>query len=140
MLGVLFSLLATLGFGSTVVFARVAFQHMHVTTGTLASLVVSTALTMSIAVILSPHEIAGLSAEAYAWIFLAGLLTFPVGRLLNYASTYLVGVARASPIVGSSPLFATALAVVLTGESLNAPIILGTLAIIGGVALILGQQ
>ena len=59
---------------------------------------------------------------------------------MNFTGVHLAGVSRASPIVGASPLFATALAVTLTGEALNVPILLGTVSIIGGLTLILRQQ
>ena len=51
----------------------------------------------------------------------------------------MVGAARASPIIGAAPLVATALAVTVGTESLNPPIMLGTVAIVGGLAIILRQ-
>ena len=56
---------------------------------------------------------------------MAGVLSFPLGRLLNFTGVRMAGVGRASPIVGASPLFAGALAVAFAGEALNVPILLG---------------
>ena len=140
MLGIVYSLLAGVGFGSTAVFAQLVLQHIRTTTVTLVSLVVSTAFTLVIALILHPREPFALGAPAYLWFLLAGVLTFPLGRLLNYTAVHLAGVSRSQPIIGASPLFATALAVMLGGETLNLPMLLGTVAIIGGLALILSQQ
>ena len=140
MLGIVLSLSAAVGFGITPVFVRLGLRHLRTTTGTLVSLLVSTALTMTVALSLHSREVLDLAGPAFGWFLLAGLLNFPLGRLLNFTGVHLAGVSRASPIVGASPLFAAALAVTLTGEAFNVPILLGTGAIIGGLTLILRQQ
>ena len=140
MLGISLSLLAALGFGVTAIFVRLGLQHMRATTGTLLSLAVSTVVTLAIALGLHPREVFDLAWVALLWLLLAGLLNFPLGRLLNFTGVHMAGVSRASPIIGASPLFAGALAVAFAGEALNVPILLGTVSIIGGLALILSQQ
>jgi drug/metabolite transporter (DMT)-like permease len=52
----------------------------------------------------------------------------------------MAGVSKSAPIVGSSPLFATMLAISIGGESINTMIAIGTLSIIGGLAMILSQR
>ena len=52
----------------------------------------------------------------------------------------MVGVSRASPIVGASPLFATILAVTVGGETVTVTLMIGIVAIIGGLALVLSQR
>ena len=138
--GVVFSLLAATGFGATAVFARLGLQHIRPTSGTLISLMVSTALAMIVALSLHSREIFGLDGAVFLWLALAGALNFPLGRLLNYTGVLFAGVSRASTIVGISPLFAAAFAVLVAGESVNAPILLGTVSIVGGLAMILGQE
>ena len=140
MLGIILSLSAALGFGAGAVFARLGMQHMRSTTGTMVSLATSTAVTLAIALALHSGEIPNISGVSYLWLLLAGVLTFPVGRLFNYTGVRLAGVSRASAVVGAAPLFSTALAVTVGGESINAPILLGTLSVIGGLALILSRQ
>ena len=140
MLGVALALSAALGFGSTAVFARIGLQYIGATTGTLVSLVVSTVIAFVVAIALHPQELFGLDRAAYLWLALAGILTFPMGRLLNYTGVHLAGVSRATPVVGTSPLFAVVLAVTFAGESVNLPMLLGMGAIIGGLVLILSQQ
>ena len=105
MLGMALALLAGLGFGATAAFARMGPQHMRATTGTLVSLMVGTALTLAIALSLHPSETLGRSRTALLWSFLAGLLNFPMGRLLNFTGVHLAGVSRASPIIGAKRLF-----------------------------------
>ncbi len=138
-LGATLGLLAAVGFGTSAVFARLGLRFMRSGTGTLVSLVVGVILTTSIAVSLHWKEMLALPAVAFLWLALSGLINFPLGRLLNFTGVSMVGVSRSAPIVGSSPLWATALAVGIGGESLNLPIALGTAAIIGGLALILSQ-
>ena len=140
MLGVVLGLSAALGFGASSVFARLGLQHMRSSTVTLLSLVVGTTITMSIAFALHSGEIFALSGFAFLWFLLSGAITFPLGRYLNYTSMSLVGVSRATPIVGASPMFAIIMAVTITGETVNLPILLGTVSIIGGLALILSQR
>ena len=69
-----------------------------------------------------------------------GLFNFPVGRMFNYMSVRLAGVSKASTVVATSPLFATGLAVVILGESVNAVTLAGTALIIGGLALTLYEK
>ena len=140
MLEVMLGLSAALGFGTSPIFARLAMQHMRVTTATLVSLTVGAGIAMTIAFALHSAEIFALSGIAFLWFLLAGVITFPLGRMLNYTGVRLAGVSGATPIIGSSPLFAVALAITIGGESISLPILLGTFSIIGGLTLILTQR
>lgn len=140
MLGIVLSLSAALGFGASAVFARLGMEHMRSTTATTVSLATSTTVTLAIALALHSSEIPRVGGVSYLWLLLVGVLTFPVGRLFNYTAVRLAGVSRASPVVGASPLFATALAVTVGGEAITAPILFGTISIIGGLAVILSRQ
>jgi drug/metabolite transporter (DMT)-like permease len=139
-LGVLLGLSAAVGFGASAVFARLGLQYIRATTGTAVSLVVGTIVTTVIAFALHTDAIFDLAAVAFLWFLLSGIINFPLGRLLNYTGVGLAGVSRSAPIVGASPLFATVAAITLGGESINATIALGTVAIISGLVLILSQR
>ena len=139
MLGVVLGLLAGAGFGAGAVFARLGLRDIRATTGTLVSLVVGSLVTTAIAVSLHWEQIVALAGVAFLWFMLSGLINFPLGRLFNFTGVSIVGVSRSAPIVGSSPLWATILAVGIGGESINLPIALGTVAIISGLAMILSQ-
>ena len=140
MTGIVLSLLAAMGFGATAVFARVGLQGMSTRYGTLISLAVSATAAMAIAAAMHPGEIVGLGAVSLGWLFLVGLFNFPVGRMFNYMSVRLAGISKASTVVATSPLFATGLAVVILGESVNAVTLAGTASIIGGLALTLYEK
>ena len=101
MTGVLLSLCAAVGFGSSAVFARVGMQHMRATSGALISLVVGSVVTTVIAFAIHSGEIFDLEGVAFLWFLVVGALSFPLGRLMNYTGVRLVGVSRASPIVGA---------------------------------------
>ena len=140
MTGILFSLLAASGFAATAVFARTALQRMSAPYGTLLSLFVSTVAAMIIAAVLHPDELLGIGVVALGWLFLVGFLNFPLGRMFNYTSVTMVGVSKASTVVATSPLFATILAVIILGERVSPITLLGTVAVIGGLALTLNQK
>ena len=140
MLGLVLGLSAALGFGSSAVFARLGLQHVRSTTGTLASLVAGTGIAMALALGLHFRDILALSGTAFLWLLLVGALNFPLGRLLNFTGVSLAGVSKTSSIVSSSPLFAAIFAISIGGETISAPILLGTLTIMGGLALILSQR
>ena len=140
MTGIVFSLLAASGFAATAVFARTALQRMSAPYGTLLSLFVSTVAAMIIAAVLHPDELLGIGVVALGWLFLVGFLNFPLGRMFNYTSVTMVGVSKASTVVATSPLFATILAVIILGERVSPITLLGTVAVIGGVALTLNQK
>jgi drug/metabolite transporter (DMT)-like permease len=139
-LGVLLGLSAALGFGSSPIFARLGLQHMRTPALTFFSLVAGTVAAMSIAFVLHGGEIMALSPLAFPWFLLAGAIAFSGGRVLNYIGVSLVGVSRATPIVGASPLFAAALAITIGGETMNLLTMLGTASILGGLTLILSQR
>ena len=139
-LGITFGLLASMGFAASAVTARLGLQRIRTSTSTLISLVVGSLVTMVLAFSFYSGEILALEASAFLWFALVAFVNFPLGRLLNYTGVGLAGVSRASPIVGTSPLFAMALAVLFVGETVNVFNLLGTLSIIGGLVLILSQK
>ena len=140
MTGIGLALLAASGFGATAIFARLGLRGMTTPYGVVLSMVVSASAAMVIALVLHPGEVIGVSLAALGWFLLVGLLNFPLGRMFNYLSVRLAGVSRASTVVAASPLFATALAVVILDESVNAAILVGTASIIAGLILTLYQE
>ncbi|MCH8063103.1 MAG: DMT family transporter [Chloroflexi bacterium] len=140
MLGVALSLAAAMGFAGSAVFARIGLQHVRPTTGTIVSLLIGISITLTLSIIFHQREIIALSGIAFLWFFISGVINFPLGRLLNYTGVSKIGVSKSTAIVGSSPLFAAILAVTVGGETINTLMMIGTVAIIGGVALIVGQR
>lgn len=139
MVGVLFALSAAVGFGATAFFARLSVQYMRPTTGVLVSLVVGVLGASVLAAAMDGTAALSLGWAAFALMFLAGCASFVCGRLLNFVAVSKIGVSRSSPVVGASPLFAVALAILLAGESPNLLVMVGTVSIIFGVVVVLNQ-
>ena len=138
-IGILFALSAAVGFGATAFFARLSVQHMRPTTGVIVSLVVGVICTSVFVVAMDGTEALSLEWTQFALLFLAGLASFVGGRLLNFVAVSKIGVARSSPVVGASPLFAVALAILLLGETPNLTVAVGTIFIITGVVVVLSR-
>ena len=139
MLGILFALSAAVGFGATAFFARLSVQHMRPTTGVIVSLVVGVNCTSVFVVAMDGTEALSLEWTQLALLFLAGFASFVGGRLLNFVAVSKIGVARSSPVVGASPLFAVTLAILLLGETPNLTVAVGTISIITGVVVVLSR-
>ena len=140
MLGAAMALTAAMGFGAAAVFARIGLQYMRPTTGAFVSLLIGIAITLTLALVFHSDDIFALSGIAFVWFLITGTLNFPLGRLLNFTSVNKIGVSRSAPIIGAAPLFSGILGVTIGGESMNLFIFTGTLVIIGGIALIVGQK
>ena len=140
MLGAAMALTAAMGFGAAAVFARIGLQYMRPTTGAFVSLLIGIAITLTLAMVFHFDDILALSGIAFVWFLITGTLNFPLGRLLNFTSVSKIGVSRSAPIIGAAPLFSGILGVTLGGESMNLFIFTGTLVIIGGIAMIVGQK
>ena len=140
MLGAAMALTAAMGFGAAAVFARIGLQYMRPTTGAFVSLLIGIAITLTLALVFHFDDIFALSGIAFVWFLITGTLNFPLGRLLNFTSVNKIGVSRSAPIIGAAPLFSGILGVTVGGESMNIFIFTGTLVIIGGIAMIVGQK
>jgi len=63
--------------------------------------------------------------NAVAWFAVAGVLTIFIGRVFLYASIQHLGAVRASAIKRLNPFFSVLLGVVLLGEAVSGPMMLG---------------
>ena len=132
MVPVALALGAALSWGFGAIFVRLALRDMSTTLGTLISLVAGLLFTALLVAVFQPGEALSISAKALLLFGIVGIFNFPLGRFLNYLSMSHIGVGRSTPILASSPLFAMALAIVFTGESLNVASIIGTVLIMAG--------
>ena len=134
--------ISVVGFGSSAVLARMGMEAMRPMPGALISLVASTLLAGSLALIFEFRAIIALPAMAMVWLLGNGILTYMGGRSQQYIAISLVGASRVTPIVGAAALFAALYAILFTrfrvpgfDEHLNAPIAVGTLVVVAGLAL-----
>jgi drug/metabolite transporter (DMT)-like permease len=99
---------------------------------TLATVTVALAVAVSAALVSGPHDV----VDAWPYL-LAGLLAPGASQLLFTFAIRSVGASRTSVVVGAAPLVAVAIAFIVLGEPVSAPLVVGALAIVaGGVALI----
>jgi drug/metabolite transporter (DMT)-like permease len=83
-----------------------------------------------------------IAAPPIAWLWLLGSTTCSmiVGDSLYFLAAARIGVARALPIASAFPLITTVGAVVVLGEALTAPLLIGTALVVLAVALIGGER
>lgn len=129
------ALAAAWSWGFAAVLVRIGLRDISTQQGTVISLFSGLVFVGSIVFLFQGDEFASTSAEVFLLFALVGLLTFPIGRFFNYSSIGRLGVARATPILASSPLFAVALAVIFTGESVTAGTAIGIALVLFGVYL-----
>ena len=78
--------------------------------------------------------------QAAVWFAAVGLLGSCLGRVFNYIGVKRLGAARATPLINSSPLFTTVLALVFLREQITLKILLGVLCIVSGIVVLTGQR
>jgi len=139
-LGILFAFLATLGFGSSAVFARLGLQRINLKIGTLISVTTSFLLTAVFMLVLNASDVPLLPGIAFLWFLGYGLITFPIARFLNYKSLNMAGATRVTPILSLNPIFATILAMILLGERPSLLVGLGVLVTVMGLGLIVSER
>lgn len=117
MSGALWAITAGVGFGLFQTFNRRAVRGMDVYVATFIQLLVSTIVLL--AIVLLTEDIGALLVAPFSvWVnfALAGILHFFLGWTFLNASQKRVGAARTSPLIGTTPLFATAIAAVTLRE------------------------
>ncbi|MBI2166577.1 MAG: DMT family transporter [Chloroflexi bacterium] len=140
MLGIVLAILASMAWAAGAVIARMGLAHMRTTTGTAISLASGLVLTMGLAFAFYREAIFALPGWIFLWFLLHGTLSFPMGRFFQYMAYSLAGVGRAATLVGAAPIFASLLAILFAGETITLPLLLGTMAVVGGVALIVSER
>ncbi len=134
--------IAVLGFGSSAVLARLGMSAMRPMPASVISLVASTLLAGTLALIFEFDAIIALPAISLVWLLGNGILTYMGGRSQQYIAISLIGASRVTPIVGSAALFSALYAITLTrlgvpgfNEHLTILLGLGTVVVVMGLAL-----
>ncbi len=137
MTGVLWAIVAGLGFGVFESFNRKAGRSIDSYLSTFMLLVVSSIVLVIVSLLtedLSPLREAPLMA--YVNFGLAGFVHFFLGWTFLTLSQKLVGAARTGALIGTTPLFAFAVGLVFFGEVLSLPVLIGVILVISGVYLV----
>jgi drug/metabolite transporter (DMT)-like permease len=130
------SLLALLSagcFGAALIVAHYGLKHASSYAGAKVSLSTTFVLWWVLAPLLL--DVSAWHAGAAAIFALVGLFYPAAVTVLTNESNRLLGPTLTGTISSSAPLFATALAVLVLGEELTAPIVIGGITIVGALAL-----
>jgi drug/metabolite transporter (DMT)-like permease len=122
-------------FGAMTVGLRIAFgSGADAGIATLALVLPALAVSLAYVAIDRPGQILA------AWpLFLAGLLAPGGSQILFARAVQVVGASRTSVVVGTAPLVAVAIALVVLGEPVSAPLVAGALLVVGGGAALLAE-
>ncbi len=137
MSGVVFGALAGVFFGLHQAFFRQATARIDASRATLAIVIVAGALTTALGLTFEDISLLGDAGWFAPAIFVAtGILHFTGGWTLLGLSQQRIGASRTGVVVAASPLVGSILAALLLDEPLTLAILIGLLAVSGGVALI----
>ena len=134
--GILFAVIAAIGWGASAVLSRIALEKTDPRLATIVSLFFSSIIMFSISLSTQFNEFEKLIVSDFLWFFSAGLTSFAVGRLLNYVGIKNIGVSKASPLFGTSPLFAALLAIIILNENPTIMLGMGIVIVTFGIILI----
>ena len=87
-----------------------------------------------------PADFITLPLIVLAWCVMLGTFNFLGWRNLSYLAVGRIGAARAGAIVGTSAVFASILAITITGERPHWIVLVGTVVVVAGLATALGKN
>lgn len=132
--------MAIMGFGSATIFARLGMGRVGPMPVTLLSLITSFLASGLLAAIFAPTDFITLPLIVLAWCLMLGAFNFLGGRNLSYLAVGRIGAARTGAIVGTSAVFASILAITVTGERPHWVVLIGTVVVVAGLATALGRN
>jgi uncharacterized membrane protein len=129
-----FAFQTALCFSIAHIFVRRGLVHSNALTGSLISLGTSAAVFWLLLLAFIPLSMLQTAAVGY---FVAGGIFAPaIGQTLGYIGMERIGVARSSPIVNTSPIFSSILAVIFLDEVWVLQNVIGTCLVILGVVIL----
>jgi drug/metabolite transporter (DMT)-like permease len=135
--GVLWAILAGLGFGVFQAFNRRAGRNIDSYLSTFMLLVVSSIILVVISLLTEDLTLLKQAPlMAFVNFGLAGFVHFFLGWTFLNLSQKRIGAARTGALLGTTPLFAFIVGLVFFGETLNLPVIVGISLVVGGVYLV----
>lgn len=139
-IGIILVILAAIFWGVANAIARVGLQSIKATSGTILSLATGLIVALIIALVFEFDDLVSVSLVAVGLFAVTGLFHFALGRLFLYQSMRYVGAARGTSIGNSSPIFALILAVMFLQETPTVLVVIGTLAVVGGLYSLLSES
>lgn len=131
--GIFFSLCSAVCFGVSAIFIRLGLRFCTPIDASILSLASSLAVVLALSLILERTALFSISLPSFLWFGACGIISFALGRYLNYVGIKYVGATKSVTLRSSSPFFAALLAIFFLGEIPNFMVILGTIFIVAGV-------
>ena len=132
------AIFSAMGWASDSVLVRLGLRRSNIFAAMLMSFAVSTACMWSYLIATTSLEF--LSSPAMIYFVISGCVQPLLARALFYEGITRIGVARAGPLRGTEPLFATIIGVSFLHEEPGALVYMGTILIMTSLWLISGQQ
>ncbi|MCY4441561.1 MAG: DMT family transporter, partial [Deltaproteobacteria bacterium] len=133
-MSIFYALIASLNFAVSHILIRRGLAQSNPLAGFAISILISAVALWSMVAVTLPLAVFWTHA---IWYFaVGGLFASGLGRWLVYVSIDRLGVARSIPVVSTTPMFASILAVILVGEHWTLGAFFGTVLIICGVVVI----
>jgi drug/metabolite transporter, DME family len=132
------AILSAMGWASDSVLIRLGLRQSNIFAAMLMSFAVSIACMWSYLIATTSLEF--LSSPAMIYFVISGCVQPLLARALFYEGIKRIGVARAGPLRGTEPLFATVIGVIFLHEQPGVLVYLGTTLIMGSLWLISGQH
>jgi drug/metabolite transporter (DMT)-like permease len=137
MTGVLWAIIAGIGFGVFQAFNRKAGRSIDAYLSTFILLFVSAAILVTASILTADLTLLrDAPLRAFASFGLAGFIHFFLGWTFLSLSQKRVGAARTGALIGAAPLFAFIVGIVAFGEFLSLPTMVGIILVISGVYLV----
>jgi drug/metabolite transporter, DME family len=127
-----------MGWAADSVLVRFGLRRSNIFAAMLVSYTVSISCVWTYLLATTPLDF--LKSPAMIYYLISGCIQPLFARALFYEGITRIGVARAGPLRGIEPLFATAIAVIVFHEQPGWPVVAGTLLIVGSLWLISGKQ
>jgi DME family drug/metabolite transporter len=129
---------SAMGWAADSVLVRFGLRHSNIFAAMFVSYAVSISCMWSYLIATTSLEF--LKSPAMIFYLISGCMQPLFARALFYEGITRIGVARAGPLRGSEPLFATAIAIAIFHEQPGPLVFLGTILIMGSLWLISGKQ
>ena len=134
------ALISAVLWGTIPILVRKGLPHSNPSVAVVLGLLASVPLLLGV-FFFHPRSVSDVVApQAAMWFAAVGILGPCLGRVFNYMGVARLGAARATPLINSSPLFTTVLALVFLREQITLKILLGVLCIVSGIVVFSGQQ
>jgi drug/metabolite transporter, DME family len=132
------AIFSAMGWAGDSVLVRFGLRHSNIFAAMFVSYAVSVSCMWTYLIATTPLDF--LKSPAMIYYLISGCIQPLFARALFYEGITRIGVARAGPLRGSEPLFATAIAVMVFHEQPGWLVFAGTLLIVGSLWLISGKQ